>query len=65
MQKKLYKSRYGNTLDGVCKGIAEYFSIDPTLVRVAWAIGSLVAPPAGIFGYLICSVVIPREPYQQ
>jgi len=61
MQKKLYKSRHGNTLDGVCKGIAEHYEIDPTVVRVAWAIGSLIFPWVGIPGYIICSVIIPRE----
>lgn len=36
MKKRLYKIEQGKKLDGVCGGIAEYFDIDPTLVRIAW-----------------------------
>lgn len=36
MKKRLYKTEQGKKLDGVCGGIAEYFDIDPTLVRLAW-----------------------------
>ena len=35
--KKLYKSNHNKMIDGVCGGIAEYFGIDPTLVRLGWA----------------------------
>ena len=38
MQKKLYRSKSDRMLVGVCAGVAEYFDIDPTLVRVAWAV---------------------------
>ena len=38
MGKKLYKSNKNKMLDGVCGGIAEYFNIDPTLVRLGWAL---------------------------
>jgi len=63
MEKKLYKSRYGNKIDGVCKGLAEYFEIDPTIVRVGWVMFFLIAFPAAILGYLACSILVPREPY--
>ncbi|MBQ6847973.1 MAG: PspC domain-containing protein, partial [Clostridia bacterium] len=36
MEKRLYKSRTDKKLDGVCGGIAEYFNIDSTLIRLAW-----------------------------
>ena len=36
MKKRLYKIETGKKLDGVCGGIAEYFDIDPTLVRLLW-----------------------------
>ena len=36
--KKLYKSSVNRMLCGVCGGIAEYFNIDPTLVRLVWAV---------------------------
>ena len=38
MGKKLYKSNKNKMLDGVCGGIAEYFNIDPTLVRLGWVV---------------------------
>ena len=38
MEKRLYKINRGKMVDGVCGGIAEYFGLDPTLVRLAWII---------------------------
>lgn len=48
-------------LAGVCGGIAEYFDIDPTLVRVVWAIASVLGA-FGIIAYVICLVLIPENP---
>lgn len=36
--KKLYRSESNRMLCGVCAGIAEYFDLDPTLIRLAWAL---------------------------
>lgn len=49
MEKKLYKSNQNKMLDGVCGGIAEYFGIDPTVVRLIWALFSLMGG-CGILG---------------
>ena len=58
MNKRLYKSNDNRMIDGVCGGIAEYFDIDPTLVRVMFcALGG-----SGILAYIIAAVVIPRRP---
>ena len=38
MEKKLYKSNQNKIICGVCGGIGEYFGIDPTIIRLAWAI---------------------------
>ena len=46
--KKLYKANTGKMLDGVCAGFAEYFGIDPTLVRVVWAPLLPYSPPVEI-----------------
>ena len=59
--KKLYKSRYDIRVDGVCSGLAEYFGIDATLVRVLWVFFACFG--AGIIAYIICMIVMPREPY--
>ncbi|HPX16403.1 MAG TPA: PspC domain-containing protein, partial [Petrotogaceae bacterium] len=64
MSKRLYKSRTEKVIDGVCGGIAEYFGIDPTLVRLLW-IASIFAGGAGIILYIIAMIIIPTEPYQQ
>ncbi len=59
--KKLYKSSKDKKLDGICGGIAEYFNIDSTLVRLLWVIFSL-SGGAGILAYIICMLIIPSEP---
>lgn len=62
-EKKLYKST-DKKLDGVCAGIAEYFEIDPTIVRVAYALISLFfAGIGGIVVYAILAIVMPRRPF--
>lgn len=61
MQKKLYKIEEGKKLDGVCGGIAEYFNIDPTVVRLAWSLLTLCTVGVGIVGYIVCAVVMPKK----
>lgn len=61
MEKKLYKSNKDKMIDGVCAGIAEYFNIDPTLVRLGTVILSC-AVGSGILAYIICACIIPRDP---
>lgn len=61
MEKKLYKIEEGKKLDGVCGGIAEYMNIDPTLVRLVWALVTLCTVGVGIIGYLICAVIMPKK----
>ena len=58
--KKLYRSRSNRMICGVCGGIAEYFNIDPTLVRLAWVIFTCASFGAGILAYIISSIVIPK-----
>ena len=61
MEKKLYKSNQNKMIDGVCGGIAEYFGIDPTVVRPIWALFSLMGG-SGILAYIIAAIIIPRSP---
>ena len=61
MSKKLYKSNDNKMLDGVCGGIAEYFDIDPTLVRVGWVIFCAMGG-SGFVAYIIAAILIPRRP---
>ena len=60
-QKRLYRSRGQRMVCGVCGGIAEYFNIDPTLIRLAWVLFALSAG-SGILAYIIAAIVIPDEP---
>ena len=48
-------------IDGVCGGIAEYFGIDPTLVRRGWVLFCALGG-SGILAYIIAAIVIPRNP---
>ncbi len=63
--KRLYRSKKDRMLCGVCGGIAEYFNVDPTLIRILWVILSLpgVVFP-GILAYIICCIIIPENPEQ-
>lgn len=58
--KKLYKSN-NKMIDGVCAGVAEYFNIDPTVVRVVWVIFSCMGG-SGILAYIIAALVMPKNP---
>lgn len=56
--KRLYKSSVNRMLCGVCGGIAEYFDVDPTLVRLVWVIITFMGG-AGILAYIIAAIIIP------
>lgn len=58
--KKLYKVEQGKMISGVCAGIAAYFNVDPTLIRLAWVLFSLLGG-SGILAYIICAIVMPKE----
>ena len=61
MDKRLYKSNENRMIDGVCGGIAEYFNIDPTLVRLGWAMFCAFGG-SGIIAYIIAAIIIPSNP---
>lgn len=61
--KKLYRIRTGRKILGVCGGLANYFDIDPTIVRVVYALIGLFWG-AGILAYFIMALVIPENPYE-
>ena len=60
MEKKLTRSTTNKTLCGVCGGMAEYFNIDATLVRLAWALITLFSLGTGLIGYVIAAIIIPE-----
>ncbi|HAH60554.1 MAG TPA: PspC domain-containing protein [Treponema sp.] len=59
--KRLYKSQ-DRKLCGVCSGIAEYFNIDPTIVRLIWVVATCVSVGAGLIAYIVCALVMPDRP---
>lgn len=61
MKNKLYKSNSDKMVSGVCGGIAEYFNIDSTIVRLALVLFILVGG-SGLLAYIICAIVIPQNP---
>ena len=61
MNKKLYKSNTNKMLEDVCGGIAEYFGIDPTIVRLAWVVFCALGG-SGILAYIIAAIIIPSAP---
>ena len=58
--RKLYRSRTEKKLGGVCGGLAQYFNVDPTLVRVLFI--ALAVLGAGLVIYLAMWIVVPPEP---
>ena len=58
--KRLYRSSVNTMLAGVCGGIAEYFNIDPTLVRLAWVSFS-ACDGSGVLAYIIAAIIIPKK----
>ena len=59
--KKLFKSSTDKKICGVCGGIAEYFNIDSTIVRLLWAL-LFVFFGTGIMLYIIAALVMPKFP---
>jgi phage shock protein C len=59
--KVLVRSRDGRMLAGVCAGVAGYFGFDVTLVRVIWAVVSVLTGGAGVLAYLAAWAIIPDE----
>lgn len=64
MDKKVYRSIDDKVLAGVCGGLANYFDIDSTIVRVLWILG-FFAGGLGILAYIICAIIIPQESFAE
>ncbi|MEA3476115.1 MAG: PspC domain-containing protein [Candidatus Cloacimonadota bacterium] len=61
VKKKLYRDLKSKKIAGVCSGLAEYFDIDVTLVRVIWVLLTLLGG-AGVLSYLVAIIIIPKKP---
>ena len=60
MDKRLYRMKEGRMVCGVCAGIAKYYNLDPTVVRVVWAVASCFYF-AGVIAYVAAALIIPEE----
>ncbi len=61
MDKKLYRSRSDRILGGVCGGIAHYFDVDPTIIRLL-AVALIFAGGAAVIAYILAWIIVPEEP---
>jgi phage shock protein C len=59
--RKLYRSRTNRMLAGVCGGLAQYFTMDPTLMRVLFLVLTVFGG-AGPLIYLVMWIIVPNEP---
>jgi len=62
MSKKLYRSRNDRMLAGVCGGLAEYFGVDATIVRILMVLFALAGGP-GLILYIVLMLIIPESPF--
>lgn len=61
MGRKLYLSDKDRKIAGVCGGLADYFGIDSTIVRILWALAVLVSYGTGFILYLVFWLIVPQE----
>ena len=60
MKKRLYKSKTDEKLCGVCGGIAEYFGLDSTIIRLVWVLFTILGG-SGVIAYIVAALVLPEE----
>jgi len=63
--KQLTRSRTNRVVTGLCAGLGEYFSIDPTIVRLLFVLGFFVGHFGVFLTYIIMAMIIPEEPVKQ
>lgn len=61
MKERLYRSKEDRMIAGVCGGLAEYFNMDPTIVRLLWIAAGFTFG-CGVIAYLIAVLIIPLKP---
>ncbi|MCK4551151.1 MAG: PspC domain-containing protein [Candidatus Aenigmarchaeota archaeon] len=61
-KKRLYRSTDDVMISGVCGGVAEYFDVDPTIVRVLWVFLTIAGMGAGLLLYIIMAIIVPVKP---
>jgi phage shock protein C len=62
MNRRLYRSRRDSILGGVAGGVADYFDMDPSIVRVVWAVLALVTGGIFLVLYIVMWIIVPEGP---
>jgi len=60
--RKLYRARDESMIAGVCGGLAKYFSIDPTIVRLLFVATAIAGAGGGVLLYILMMIIVPMEP---
>ena len=60
--RRLYRSRLDRRIAGVCGGMADYFGVDPSVVRLIFLAAGLINPSGALLAYLVMVMVIPESP---
>ncbi|MBE0690960.1 MAG: PspC domain-containing protein [Anaerolineae bacterium] len=60
MKKRLVRSKTNRQISGVCAGLAQYFELDPTVVRLIFVVATLLGGP-GLVIYIVLAIVMPEE----
>lgn len=60
-RQRLVRPRHGRKLAGVCQGLADYFDLDVSVIRIVWAVCGIFG--LGVPAYVIAWIIIPEEPY--
>lgn len=63
MDKRLYRSRENRIIGGVCGGLADYFNMDPVIIRLICVL-LFFAKAIGVLAYIVCMIIIPEAPME-
>ena len=61
-RKRLVRPHEGRKIAGVCQGLAEFFDLDVTMIRLVWVLSIFLALPFSLIAYFVAWIVVPEEP---
>ena len=59
--QRLYRSKKERILGGVCAGLSEHLAVDPKVIRLIWAVVTLISFGTGIIVYIVAWIIIPED----
>jgi phage shock protein PspC (stress-responsive transcriptional regulator) len=60
--KRLYRSTQDRILGGVCAGLGAHLDVDPSIIRLAWVVVTLLSLGIGIVVYILAWIIVPEQP---